>query len=66
MSYEHINLGRCLQCGIAPRHVNADGICMACEFIGNVTAAYPKSESYVRPDGITVLDMSRVDLFGKP
>lgn len=60
-----INLGRCRECG-RRHHVNADGMCMACEFIGNVTAAYPKSESYVRPDGITVLDLSRVDLFGKP
>ena len=61
---QEINVGFCRDCK-RNHAVNADDLCMACEFTGDVTRAFPKTESYTR-NGVTVLDMSRVDLFGKP
>jgi len=61
---QHISLGRCKECGRAPRAVNSDGLCMGCEFSGDMLKAFPKTEVIHYEDGVTVLDLSRVDLWG--
>jgi hypothetical protein len=57
---QEINLGRCAKCG-GRYAVNDDNICMACEFVANVEAAFPKAEFWVNQDGIQVVDLRRVD-----